>query len=217
MPHVLVAGPASWNTLVDVDALPAPRSHTVMARGHRRSLGGTSAGKALTLARLGVPVTLRTALGDDDVAERIVSALDHPLLTLAGDRSPGASEQHLNLMTPDGGRLSIYLDLPPDPGPPSREVGALLGTADVVVADLAGHVRDLLPTIRSRAREVWCDVHDHDGVAEFPGAVRRGRGRPGGVRRPPAGSPGVPRGARRGGDTLGGVHRRCARCCGSRP
>lgn len=167
MPHVLVAGPASWNTLVDVDALPAPRSHTVMARGHRRSLGGTSAGKALTLARLDVPVTLRTALGDDDAAEQIVVALGHPLLTLAGERRPGASEQHLNLMTPDGGRLSIYLDLPPDPGPPSREVDALLGTADVVVADLAGHVRDLLPTIRSRAREVWCDVHDHDGVAEL--------------------------------------------------
>lgn len=167
MPHVLVAGPASWNTLVDVDALPEPHPHTVMARGHRDGLGGTSAGKALTLARLGVPVSLRTALGDDDAADRIAAALDHPDLTLLAARAPGASERHLNLMTPDGGRLSIYLDLPPDPGPPPADVLGLAASADVVVADLAGHVRDALPALRAAARELWCDVHDHDGVADF--------------------------------------------------
>lgn len=167
MPHVLVVGPASWNTLVEVDELPAARPHTVMARAHRDGLGGTSAGKALTLARLGVRVTLRTALGDDAAADHIAAALDHPLLTLAATLGTGPSERHLNLMAADGGRLSIYLDLPPDPGPVPMDVAALVATADVVVADLAGHVRDLLPDLRAEAREVWCDVHDHDGVADF--------------------------------------------------
>lgn len=167
MPHVLVAGPASWNTLVDVDAFPEPRPHMVMARGHRDGLGGTSAGKALTLARLGVPVTLWTALGDDDAAGRIEAALDHPRLTLHAGRGHGSSERHVNLMTPDGGRLSIYLSVAPEPGPPPLAVTDLVRTADVVVADLAVPVRDLLPTIRAGAAEVWCDIHDHDGVAEF--------------------------------------------------
>ncbi len=167
MPHVLVAGPASWNTVVDVDAFPEPHPHMVLARAHRDGLGGTSAGKALTLARLGVPVTLWTPLGDDDAAARIESALAHPLLTLVAARGHGSSERHINLMTPDGARLSIYLGYAPDPGPPPSEVTDALGTADVVVADLAAPIRDLLPRIRERASEVWCDVHDHDGVADF--------------------------------------------------
>ncbi|MBX9243343.1 carbohydrate kinase family protein [Actinotalea ferrariae] len=167
MPHVLVAGPASWNTLVDVDAFPEPHPHMVMARGHREGLGGTSAGKALTLARLGVPVTLWTSLGDDLAAERITGALAHPELTLVARRRPGASERHLNLMRPDGGRLSIYLDVPPDPGPPPHDVLLAARTADVVVADLAAPVRAALPLLTDGRAEVWCDVHDHDGVADF--------------------------------------------------
>ena len=105
MPHVVVAGPATWNMMVEVPAFPEPRPQTVFATGHHEGLGGTSAGKALTLARLSVDVTLWTALGDDDVAERIATALVHPRLTMAVARGAGPSERHLNLMTPDGARL----------------------------------------------------------------------------------------------------------------
>lgn len=167
MPHVLVAGPASWNTLVDLDTLPEPYPHAVHASRYRDGLGGTSAGKALGLARLGVPTTLRTALGDDERGDRILAALAHPGLTLAAVRGPGRSEAHLNLMAADGGRLSIYLDLPPDPGPVPPDVADLLTTADVLVADLAEHVVPLLAAARAAGTEIWCDVHDYDGAAEF--------------------------------------------------
>lgn len=167
MPNVVVAGPASWNTLVDLAELPRPVPQTVFARAHRRGLGGTSAGKALTLARLGVHVSLRTAVGDDDIAEHIRTALHHPLLDLHAAVGPGSSEQHLNLMAGDGSRLSIYLDLPPDPGPAPVEVRTAVERADVLVADLADHVRELLPLARGAGVEVWCDVHDYDGRAEF--------------------------------------------------
>lgn len=167
MPNVVVAGPASWNTLVDVATLPGPMSQTIFARGHRTGLGGTSAGKALTLARLGVDVMLRTSLGDDPPAARIRSALDHPRLHLAATVGLGPSEQHLNLMANDGGRLSIYLNLPPDPGPASQDVRSAVARADVLVADLADHVRELLPLARTAGVPVWCDVHDYDGAADF--------------------------------------------------
>lgn len=167
MPRVLVAGPASWNALVEVDTLPPPVPHTVFARGHRETLGGTSAGKALTLARLGVDVTLRTALGDDDASHAIVHALAHPRLTLAAHRGHGPSERHLNLMTPDGGRLSIYLHLPPDPGPAPEAVRDAVATADVVVADLADHTREILHLAAEAGREIWCDLHDWDGTAPY--------------------------------------------------
>lgn len=167
MPHVVVAGPASWNTIVQVPALPEPRAQTLFAHGHADGLGGTSAGKALTLVRLGVDVTLRTALGDDDLADRITEALDHPRLTLAATRHHGPSERHLNLMAPDGSRLSIYLDLPPDPGPVPDAVRDAVAHADVVVADLADHARQVIPLARAAGVPVWCDLHDDDGVAEF--------------------------------------------------
>src|SRR4051812_49072389 len=118
MPHVVVTGPASWNTLVRVAALPDGGPGPLFASGHCEGLGGTSAGKALDLARLGVDVTLRSALGDDDAADRIRAALTHERLTLLAPGAPGPSERHLNLMADDGGRLTVYLDVPPDPGPP---------------------------------------------------------------------------------------------------
>jgi sugar/nucleoside kinase (ribokinase family) len=167
MPHVVVAGPASWNTLVQMPALPEPRAQTLFALGHADGLGGTSAAKALSLARLGVDVTLRTALGDDDLADRITTALDHPRLTLTAARGTGPSERHLNLMAPDGSRLSIYLDLPPDPGPVPDGVRDAIARADVVVADLADHARQVIPLARAAGVPVWCDLHDYDGVAEF--------------------------------------------------
>ena len=167
MPHVVVAGPATWNTMVGVPAFPEPRPQTVFSTGHHDGLGGTSAGKALTLARLSVDVTLRTALGDDEVAERITAALVHPRLTMAAARGVGPSERHLNLMTPDGARLSIYLDLPPDPGPVPEAVRDAIGRADVVVADLTDHAREVIPIAQTAGVPLWCDVHDYDGAAEF--------------------------------------------------
>jgi len=166
MPHVVVAGAASWNTIVRVPALPTAAGMS-MASGYKDTLGGTSAGKALTLARLGVHVTLRTALGDDDAAGHIRAALTHPHLTVTAARGHGPSERHLNLMTPDGARASIYLHLPPDPGPVPREVADAVARADVVVADLADHARAVLRLARAADVPLWCDVHDWDGVADF--------------------------------------------------
>lgn len=167
MAHVVVNGPASWNTLVGVAHLPDSRPQTVFAHGHRQTLGGTSAGKALTLARLGVQVTLRTALGDDDVAASIRSALAHPRVRLVASVGTGPSEQHLNVMSDDGGRLSVYLDLPPAPGTVPEAVRDALRTADVAVLDLADHSRALMPLARELGVPMWCDVHDYDGETEF--------------------------------------------------
>ena len=168
MPQVFVAGPVSWNRLVLLDELPEPRPHTVFATGHRTVLGGTSAGKALNLAHLGVRVTLRTVVGDDEPGRLITDALTAGGVELIAEVVPGPSEQHLNLMTPDGGRLSIYLDQPvlAEPRHDDRALTAL-AEADAAVIDLADHARPLLAAARRAGVPVWCDVHDYDGKAEF--------------------------------------------------
>ncbi|WP_158373065.1 carbohydrate kinase family protein [Cellulosimicrobium cellulans] len=163
---VVVVGPASWNTLVRVDALPDARSQTLFASGHRDGLGGTSAGKAVTLAALDVDVRLRTVLGADALGDAVRAALDHPRIALdAVPARDGRTERHVNLMAADGGRVSVYLTLP-SPGV-AAEAGAGLAGARAAVVDLAELSIPVLAAARAAGVPVWCDVHDDDGVAEF--------------------------------------------------
>jgi sugar/nucleoside kinase (ribokinase family) len=168
--RVLVNGPAAWNLLVDVAGLPDARPQTLFASGHREAVGGTSAGKALTLAALGADVTLRTVLGDDEQGARVRAALDRPGLRLvAVPARDGRTERHLNLMADDGSRVSVYLELPEPADLPraADDPHELAARADAVVLDLAGHSRDLLEPVRASGTPLWCDVHDHDGRADF--------------------------------------------------
>lgn len=166
MSHVFVNGPASWNTLVEVESLPGPVSQTVFASGYRDGLGGTSAGKAVSLAALGVDVVLRTILGDDEPGALVRAALTHERIRLeTAEADGGRSERHLNLMAADGGRLSIYLELPHAPEAP--DTGASLHGAAVAVLDLAASSIPLIAQARALGVPVWCDVHDDDGKQEF--------------------------------------------------
>jgi sugar/nucleoside kinase (ribokinase family) len=138
-------------------------------------MGGTSAGKALNLRRLGLDVTLCTVLGADDIGDRISAALRAKGITVIARRSVNGSERHVNLMDPAGRRLSIYLTLPQveaeeSPGqdaPPTAAADAALASADAVVVDLADHSRRVLPLARALGRAVWCDLHDYDGRSTF--------------------------------------------------
>ena len=65
-PMVVVCGPASWNQLILLDHLPEPVPHMQFARRSWQTVGGTSAGKALHLADLGIGVRLCSPHGADD-------------------------------------------------------------------------------------------------------------------------------------------------------
>ncbi|MFD6140527.1 carbohydrate kinase family protein [Promicromonospora sp. NPDC060271] len=167
-PRTVVAGPAAWNTLVRLDQLPAPRPHTVFARGAVRTLGGTSAGKVLHLADLGVASTLATDVGTDPEGDLILAALERARgAEILGRRVTGPSEQHLNLMTDAGERLSIYLaTTAASPGPDAAAV-ARVAAAEHVVLDLSAVGLSLLPAAAASGATLWTDLHDYDGVAEF--------------------------------------------------
>ena len=165
--HVFVAGPATWNHLVYVDALPDPRPHTVLARRHHETVGGTSAGKALNLRSLGLDVTLRTHLGADDAGDDVERVLRSAGVGLVVEPS-ARTERHLNLMSTDGGRLSLHLDKPG--AGPERHVqttAAALAGASTACIDLAEESRPLLARAKAAGRTVVCDLHDYDGENPF--------------------------------------------------
>ncbi len=164
---MVIVGPASWNRIVEVPELPAGRPQTLFAGASWTTLGGTSAGKALHLAQLGVEVLLHTVVGDDLEADQIRSALDDPHIRLVTDRVDGRSEQHLNLMA-GGDRVSIYLWMPSAPvGPLPAEVTTPLTRAQHVVLDLSDRAKSAIPAAAAGTATIWTDLHDYDGASEY--------------------------------------------------
>lgn len=167
MTRIRVIGPASWNRIVVLDALPDPVPHMEFARDWFDTLGGTSAGKALHLTALGRDVALDALVGADEAGDRIRDALARGGVD-ARLHAAARSEQHLNLMTPGGERLSLYLATPDDPEPAASDPAVLAG-ADLAVIDLAPRGAELLPVARELGIPVWTDLHDYDGESDFHG------------------------------------------------
>lgn len=166
-PTVAVCGPASWNHIIVLDQLPEPVPHMQFARGSWETVGGTSAGKALHLADLGIGVRLCSPLGADDNAGRVRRALASTGVTidaLASDRT----ERHVNLMTDDGGRVSLYVAVPSTPsGDELEAIVAIVAAADLAVIDLSELGVLLLDREEVRKTPLWVDLHDYDGSSAF--------------------------------------------------
>ena len=166
-PSVFIAGPASWNRLVVLDHLPEPVPHMQFAEDSWETVGGTSAGKALSLTALGRDVLLYALSADDEDGRRVRSALsDAGAPTLWG--TSAQTERHLNLMTRAGERVSLYLSTAGDPGSsPSPELEQAMADAPAIVLDLSERSRGLIAAARAAGRPIWTDIHDYDGSAEF--------------------------------------------------
>jgi sugar/nucleoside kinase (ribokinase family) len=164
-PQVFVAGPVAWNLLIRLPELPPAAPHAVTAWSHRHTLGGTSAGKTLNLARLGAAVTLRTVVGDDPEAQRALAPLRAAGATVIAEIDPsGRTEQHVNLMSDDGERVSIHLTRPALVETLHRaQTAAAFAAADAVVLDPDDGSRPFLPLVSGRDVPVWVDLHSHDG------------------------------------------------------
>lgn len=166
-PLVAVCGPASWNHLILLDHLPDPVPHMQFARRAWHTVGGTSAGKALHLADLGVQVRLCSPLGADEAGGRVRDALATAGVTIeaiASDRT----ERHVNLMTDGGGRVSLYVSVPSPPADDDLDAAAaIVAAADVAVIDLSELGLLLLERDEVRQTPLWVDLHDFDGSSAF--------------------------------------------------
>ncbi|WP_243232447.1 PfkB family carbohydrate kinase [Microbacterium sp. CIAB417] len=164
---VFIAGPASWNRLVLLDRLPEPVPHMQFAEDSWETLGGTSAGKALSLTALGRDVLLYGLSAEDEDGLRIRSALSDAGVPALWDRS-AHTERHVNLMTRAGERVSLYLSAPQAAsGAQDALLRDAMADADALVLDLAAEPARLLPVAARTGVPIWVDVHDYDGEAEF--------------------------------------------------
>lgn len=139
------------------------------ARAEWQTLGGTSAGKALHLAALGLDVSAHALIGDDEAGERVRGALSHAGVTVTA-YAASATERHVNLMTSEGERVSLYVASPAPARPADVAViGEALRASEIAIIDLSPLGADLLAGGFSGgfAGRIWTDLHDYDGMASF--------------------------------------------------
>lgn len=173
--RIVVAGPVSWNHLVYVEHLPEPVAHTQGVKRHFHTVGGTSAGKSLHLKDLGFAVDLFTFLGDDAISTHLAQVFSTLEIGLQPLIYNGKLESHLNLMTDDGQRVSLYLDTVPQLSDDQHEqyrAGVLQALSDctdlpTLVLDLTPQNRELLLAAGDKLPLIWTDLHDYDGKNPF--------------------------------------------------
>lgn len=166
---MVVCGPAAWNHLIVLDRLPEPVPHMQFALEDVHTLGGTSAGKVLHLADLGVDVTLHALLGGDEAGGQVSAALAAGGVRVQAYPSE-RTERHVNLMTRAGERVSLYVATPSEASAHSIEaIEKASASADVAVVDLSGVGAALVERRLAGAAgaPIWTDLHDYDGSSAF--------------------------------------------------
>ena len=166
--RALVLGGVSWNTMVYVDEFPRPSPHTAFARSYHETIGSSGVGKALNLHRLGAEVTLWGLVGDDEPGRHALRYLEDAGVPFLAAHDPAGTPRHVNLMAPDGERISIFAnngshELTVDPAP----VTPLIGRVDLAAVTILNYCRPFLPLLEDAGVPIWCDLHDYDGVNPY--------------------------------------------------
>jgi sugar/nucleoside kinase (ribokinase family) len=118
----------------------------------------------MNLARLGIPVTLHCLLGEDEPGARIRTALEAAGVVVDAIPDSTGSARHVNLMDPDGRRLSFLLHTgDPRLAYDSAHVEALVARADEVLVATVDQARIVLPIARRLGKRTWTDLHGTEG------------------------------------------------------
>jgi sugar/nucleoside kinase (ribokinase family) len=151
-------------TIIHLPALPTPEPQTIWPRESYRALGSTGAGKSLNLAALGQTVVFHTVLGGDPEGQQIQAALGHPGICLLTEQTDAPTEQHVNLMSADGKRISLFIQPPPEPEQVDwNQAQQALAECALAVVNILGYTRSALPWLKAAGTPIWTDLHDYDG------------------------------------------------------
>ena len=165
---VLIVGGTSYDTIIHLNEFIQPTPQTIWAEKSYCALGGTGAGKALNLAQLDFDVTVHTILGDDREAMEILSRLDSANIHCLVTRTEQRSEQHTNLMSAGGERISIFTHPPANPDNLDwNSVEEALAECDIAAVSILDYTRPLLAKARGMGKPLWIDLHDYDGKNQY--------------------------------------------------
>ncbi|SEE81391.1 Sugar or nucleoside kinase, ribokinase family [Streptomyces sp. 3213] len=167
---VLVLGGAGVDTVVHVPELPLPYADSYMIdHGITTRAGQTGDFMALGLSALGLRTHHLDLLGADPEGD-LVRAFhrDHgiPLTEVPG---PAGTKRAVNLVGPDGRRLSLYdsTRAHPEDRLPQPTVRALAETSRHTHVSITQPCAHALPTLREAGVTISTDLHNWDGKSPY--------------------------------------------------
>ncbi|MFE2881210.1 PfkB family carbohydrate kinase [Streptomyces sp. NPDC059272] len=163
---VLVLGGAGVDTIVHVPHLPLPYADSYMIDpGIRTRAGQTGDFMALGLSALGLRTHHLDMLGADPEGD-LVRALhrDHAI-PLTEIPQPAGTKRAVNLVGPDGRRLSLYdaTRAHPDDRLPEATVRALATRSRHAHVSITQPCAHALPLLRESGATISTDLHNWDG------------------------------------------------------
>lgn len=163
---VLVLGGAGVDTIVYVPQLPLPYADSYMIeQGIRTRAGQTGDFVALGLDALGLRVHHLDMLGDDPEGDLVRALHTEKGIAFTAIPHPAGTKRAVNLVGPDGRRLSLY-DVSRTQGEdrfPEDTVRTLAGASRHVHVTITQPCADALPLLRESGATLSTDLHDWDG------------------------------------------------------
>jgi sugar/nucleoside kinase (ribokinase family) len=160
--RALVLGYSAWDTLIQVDEINKLYDDMFLwAKRMNTTVGSTGAGKAITLDRLGVDVTLITNLADDEAGQKIREFYNKTgikVISVATD----ITVQHTNIMHGKGKRISVVTGNPTYVEGMIPEYEKHIQECDVVFLNINDYCRSFIPYIKKYSKKILVDIHDYD-------------------------------------------------------
>ncbi|MFC5212822.1 PfkB family carbohydrate kinase [Streptomyces coerulescens] len=163
---VLVLGGAGVDTIVYVPELPLPYADSYMIdSGIRTRAGQTGDFVVLGLAALGLRVHHLDLLGDDPEGDLVRALHREKGIALTAIPQPAGTKRAVNLVGPDGRRLSLYDTSRghADDRLPEATVRALAEASRHVHVAITPPCAEALPLLRESGATLSTDLHDWDG------------------------------------------------------
>ncbi|WP_031074510.1 adenosine kinase [Streptomyces sp. NRRL S-118] len=167
---VLVLGGAGVDTVVHVPELPLPFADSYMIRPGIVTRAGQSGDfVALGTHALGLRTHHLDMIGDDPEGDLVRALHRDRGIPFTEVRQPGGTKRAVNLVGPDGRRLSLYDDTRAGasdrlPGDVVRDLARASRHAHVVITHPCAHA---LPALREAGATISTDLHNWDGVNPY--------------------------------------------------
>jgi sugar/nucleoside kinase (ribokinase family) len=165
---VFVIGGVGIDTIVRVPELPLPEQETIHVQPLESYVGHTGHGVVIGCHRLGLHPGLADVIGADAEGARIRATYQQLGLPFAYATHPSGTRRSVNLVSPDGSRVSLYDGRHPTGMrvDPNLWRGQLARSRHVHVS-IMDFARRALPDVLASECTLSTDLHDWDGEDEY--------------------------------------------------
>ncbi|WP_322621484.1 adenosine kinase [Streptomyces acidicola] len=167
--EVLVLGGAGVDTIVYVPELPLPFADSYMVPTIETRAGQTGDFLAAGVHALGLGTHHLDMIGDDHEGDLVRALHRERGIPLTAVPLPSGTRRAVNLVAPDGRRLSLYDSTRTRDADrlPEDTVRALATAARHVHVSLSHPCAHVLPLLRETGVTISTDLHDWDGVNPY--------------------------------------------------